>query len=238
MSDYHYDRFTADAYDLDNFQGPALGSKAPDATLTTITGEEIDLLDFDGAFLVLELGSITCPLFQSRRTGMADLVAKNPDVDFAVLYVREAHPGAGIGQHKDFANKQNMVAKLQKDDGEIRAILIDDMGGTAHRALGSFPNSLFIINKAGCVVYRSDWNNPRATAKALTRLKSGRAAGGQGLFLPAKPPVAFATLKRAGGDALKDFLFDLPKLIWKNVIKRNLRLLAGKNAGILPDHVC
>jgi hypothetical protein len=238
VSDYHYDRFTADAYDLDSFTGPEPGMKAPDAKITTTSGEIRDLLSFDGAFLVLELGSITCPLFQSRRNGMADLVRNNPDVDFAVLYVREAHPGAGIGQHQSFAHKQDMAQKLQNNDGEIRPIFIDDMEGSAHKAYGSYPNSVFIINQAGCVVYRSDWNNPGATAKALSQLKAGKAAGGQGLFLPAKPPVAIATLKRAGGDALKDFLFDLPKLIWKNGIKRNLRVLRGKNAGILPDHIC
>ncbi len=238
MSDYHYDRFTSQAYDLDSFEGPEPGDKAPDGMVTLTNGETRQLLDFTGDFLVLELGSITCPLFQSRRNGMAVQVAGNPDVDFAVLYVREAHPGSSISQHKDFADKQGMAMKLQVEDGETRPILIDDMQGSVHKAYGSYPNSVFIINRGGCVVYRSDWNNPAATAKALARLKSGRAAGGQGLFLPAKPPLAIRVLRRAGGDAVKDFLKDLPKLIWKNAIKRNLRTMLGRKAGIQPDHSC
>jgi hypothetical protein len=238
MSDYLYNRFTSQAYDLDSFEGPEPGGKAPDGAVTLTDGATRQLLDFKGEFLVLELGSITCPLFQSRRNGMAALVRGNPDVDFAVLYVREAHPGDGIGQHKDFTDKQGVARKLQSEDGEIRPILIDDMQGSAHKAYGSYPNSLFIINRGGCVVYRSDWNNPSATSKALARLKSGRAAGGQGLFLPAKPPLAIRVLRRAGGDALKDFLKDLRKLIWKNAIKRNLRTIFGRKAAIQPDHSC
>ncbi|MDA0223041.1 MAG: hypothetical protein O3A08_06155 [Proteobacteria bacterium] len=50
-------------------------------------------------------GSVTCPLFQSRG-GMAQLVASHPDVDFAILYVRKAHPGAGVSQHKSMEDKQ------------------------------------------------------------------------------------------------------------------------------------
>jgi len=238
MNDYHYDRFTAAAYDLDGFDWPGLGKKAPNGEVTTLSGNRQSLLDFSGDFLVLELGSITCPLFQSRRGFMSDLVEQNPNVDFAILYVREAHPGVDICQHKDFTEKNAMAAKLHNEDGENRPILIDDIHGSNHKAFGSYPNSVFIINRSGCVVYRSDWNNPGATGNALKRLLSGQPAGGQGMFLPAKPPIAIATLRRAGGHALKDFLFDLPKLIWKNAIKRNLRVLFGAKTPILPDHVC
>lgn len=238
MSDYHYDKFTADAYDLDNFIGPKVGTRAPEATVTLMDGSNHHILDFDGDFLVLELGSITCPLFQSRRNRMSDFVRENPETNFAILYVREAHPGVLLNQHRNFDDKRQMAGKLQDEDGEQRPIYLDDINGTAHKAYGSFPNSVFIINKNGCVVYRADWNNPGATERALSRLKAGKSAGGQGLFLPAKPPVAISILKRAGKDALVDFLKSLPKLIWKNVIKRNLRMLFGRNPDILPDHIC
>jgi len=238
MSEYHYDRFTAGAYNLDSYVGPELGSKAPNGPVTTTDGDLRELLDFEGRFLVLELGSITCPLFQSRRKGMAALAKQNPDVSFAILYVREAHPGADIGQPRDTSEKHANAHRLLTEDAELRPILIDDIEGNAHQAYGSFPNSVFIINRQGCVVYLSDWNNANATAKALARLKAGKSAGGEGLFLPAKPPLAVHTLKRAGGSALKDFLKDLPHLIWKNLIRRNLRVLTGARRSISPDHIC
>jgi len=238
MSEYNYDSFSASHYALDDFQAPQAGGKAPDFTLDTVDGAPQRLLDFTGDFLVLELGSITCPLFQSRRNVMTNLVANNPDISFAILYVREAHPGQSRPQHKTDADKHANADALCHADREERQILIDTLGGKAHAAYGSFPNSVFIINRNGCVVYTSDWNNPYATTRALKALKAGKSAAGQGIFLPAIPPVAIKTLKDAGKGAGPDFLRSLPTLIWKNLIKRNLRLLFGRPAPVYPDTAC
>ncbi len=238
MSGYNYDRFSADQYDLDNFVAPKPGDKAPDFTLTTPDGESRRLLDFDGDFLVLEAGSITCPLFQSRRSGMAALVEKYPETAFAILYVREAHPGAERPQHTSDADKHANAAALAREDHEGRLILVDTLDGQAHAAYGHFPNSVVIINRNGCVVYTSDWNNPAATGRALVALKAGKPAARQGMFLPAKPPVAIRTLRHAGKGAGLDFLRSLPVLVWHNLIKRNLRILSGRAPKIAPDTHC
>jgi len=238
MADYLYDNFSGAAYDLDRFKGPSPGDKAPNGDVITLAGETRKLLDFKGKFLVLEVGSITCPLFQSRRNGMAQLHASHPECDFAVLYVREAHPGQKIAQPKDIAAKTALAKRLQNEDAETREILIDDLNGAVHAALGGYPNSIFIINQSCCVVWRSDWNNAGATKRALSRLLAGKPAGGEGLFLPAKPPVAVATLRRAGRAAVLDFLRDFPHLVWKNLLKRNFRLLTGRRAKIEPGHIC
>ena len=146
MWDYNYDEFSTGDYNLNQFHGPDVGTKAPDFALKTPLGDEASLLDFDGDFLVLELGSITCPLFQGRREPMSDLVKKYSNVSFAVLYVREAHPGSKIPQHQSFEDKQLQAKALQEQDGEERLILIDGLDGIAHKAYGSFPNSVYIIN--------------------------------------------------------------------------------------------
>ena len=237
MSDYNYDKFETAAYQLNAFQAPELGTKAPDFMLETLRGDKQNLLDFEGDFLVLELGSVTCPLFQSRRDTMQDLAQTNPDTSFAVLYVREAHPGANCGTHKTIDDKRGNAAALDLD-GETRLILIDDLAGTAHAAYGSFPNSCFIINKNGCVLYYSDWNNPYTTGHALLALKAGKPAPRQGMFLPASPPVAFKTFKIAGKGSAPDFFRGLPKLIWANLIRRNLRVLFNRPPRIMPDATC
>ena len=96
---YNYEGFEALGYDLDQFTGPIPGTRAPDFALTKADGQAHQLLDFEADFLVLELGSITCPLFQSRRRSMVKTAAKAANADFAVLYVREAHPGTAIPAH-------------------------------------------------------------------------------------------------------------------------------------------
>ncbi len=238
MSGYNYSNFKESEYDLDNFHGPQLGAKAPGLSLKDLNGNTVKLLDFETEFLVLEMGSITCPLFQGRRKGMAEVVAANPDIKFAILYVREAHPGQTRPQHKSDADKRANALALENDGGEGREIWLDSLAGEAHIAFGQFPNSVFIINRNGCIVYMSDWNNPRATGKALRALKAGKPATGMGMFVPARPPVLLRTLKSAGPGAASDFFTSLPAMAWKNLIKRNIRVALGKNPAIAPDANC
>lgn len=224
MKRYNYDEFSSKTYDLDNFYGPKVGEKAQDFIVLNTENIKVNLLDFIGEFLVLELGSISCPLFQGRREGMSDLVGQFPGVSFSVLYIREAHPGDKIPSHQSINEKVLRAKQLQSDD-EKRNIFVDDIKGTAHHAYGGYPNSIFIINKKGCVVFRSDWNNVTATKSALVRLLSGRPANIKSYFFPAKLSVSIKTLRRSGKGAIRDFLLGLPMLIWKNFIKRNILLL-------------
>ncbi|PJE33654.1 Iodothyronine deiodinase [Pseudooceanicola marinus] len=234
---YNYDQFSANDYDLVNFRGPMPGSPAPDVTVAGLDGTPSRLLDFEGDFLVLEMGSLTCPLFQGRRKTMSSLHTDYPNVDFAVLYVREAHPGAAISSHQSNEDKKG-CATLLHSDGERRNILVDDLEGTAHRAFGGYPNSVFIINRNGCVVYASDWNNPEATGRALSLLLEGKPANLKAWFKPVAPSVSLRILRAGGKGSLADFLRGLPRLIWNNLVLRNIRLLRGKSVSTPPDAVC
>lgn len=238
MSAYNYKDFSAGHYDLDNLLGPEAGQRAPDGNVFDLAGRHRRLLDFKGSFLVLEFGSGTCPLFQSRRRGMSALPARHPDVDFAVLYVREAHPGENISAHQSMEDKLARARSLRGNDREHREILVDDLEGTVHASYGSYPNPVFIINRNGCIVYRSAWNNPTATGAALKRLKEGLPVRSEAYFFPPRPPAAFPTLRGGGLKAIGNFLRSLPVLIWKNAIKRNLRHFAGKWMKAVPDARC
>lgn len=236
--EYNYSDFSSDEYNLNDFHGPSAGEKAPDFDVIDVTNEPRKILEFSGPFLVLELGSITCPLFQSRRSGMERLKAEFPECSHAVLYVREAHPGQSISAHKSLSDKVDTACVLRDADKESRDILIDDLAGTAHRAYGGYPNAVFIINQSGCVVYRSAWNNVVATRRALKRALAGKPVRSEGLFFPAKPPVALHTLRQAGPGAGMDFLKSLPTLVWKNLIRRNFLILMGRQKAINPDAGC
>ena len=108
----------------------------------------------------------------------------------------------------------------------------------AHQALGGYPNSVFIINKKGCVLWFTDWNNPKAVERALAQISIGQPAVAKALFKPVPPWVALRTLFRGGKGATSDFFRGLPMLIWKNLIKRNWRIVRGQDVGIAPDHSC
>jgi len=223
MSNYNYDEFSTDDYDLDTQSGPDLGDKAPDFQLATTEGVTKNLLDFAGDFLVLEMGSITCPLYQSRREIMETL-DQQPNVSSAVLYVREAHPGADIQAHKTMADKIANAVRLKTEDGETRTVFIDDLEGRVHVAYGSKPNAVYIIDKTGIVVFRSDWNNAASTQKALQALVAGDEIHTKSYFHPPRPTAVVRTLGKAGKGAAVDFFRGLPVLIWNNIIKRSIRL--------------
>jgi hypothetical protein len=134
MPDYNYDEFSTGDYDFDTVVGPMVGEKAPAFELATLDGGHQSLLDFDGEFLVLEMASITCPLFQSRRPVMETLDRKVDGVSNAVLYVREAHPGADIPSHKNFDDKMACASRLKETHGETRIVFVDDFVGHEHNA--------------------------------------------------------------------------------------------------------
>lgn len=94
MSEYNYDAFSPDNYNLASAGGPEVGDKAPDFALETHDGQTRQLMGFEGECMVLELGSMTCPLFLTRQDSMEKIAQDYPNVDHAILYVREAHPGA------------------------------------------------------------------------------------------------------------------------------------------------
>ncbi|WP_299347235.1 deiodinase-like protein [uncultured Maritalea sp.] len=237
MSDYNYAEFSTGDYNLDQFFGPRLGTKAPDFTLENANGHKVNLLDFKGDFLVLEMGSITCPLFQGRRETMSGLIEKHPHVDFSVLYVREAHPGKNIGAHQNIDDKKECANRLV-NDGERRRVLVDDFEGTVHGAYGSYPNAVFIINKNGCIVFRAYWNNPDATGRALSQLLAGKPANVKSYFRPVRPDIAIKTLRDGGKGSVVDFFKGLPFLIWKNLIRRNFLLAFNREPQIRPDIKC
>ncbi|ASM71315.1 MULTISPECIES: deiodinase-like protein [Roseobacteraceae] len=116
MTGYNYSEFVAGGRNFDRVDGADVGDKAPDFLLETTDGETKALLDFSGEFLVLEMGSITCPLFQSQR-GIMETLNRQNGVSTAVLYVREAHPGAVVPGHKSFEDKIACATRLRVEDG-------------------------------------------------------------------------------------------------------------------------
>lgn len=224
-SRYNYDNFSPDDYDLLGDAGPSIGDAAADFTLETTEGETSRLLDFTGQFLVLELGSISCPLFNGRRKTMLHLDDEFAEVSFAVLYIREAHPGAAIPAHRCFANKKACAMRLASDYGDSRRVFIDSLDGSAHEAYGALPNAVYVIDQLGVVRFKAAWNNPSSVGSALSALLDGQSPSQKVYFRPPKPWIVRDTVQRAGAGSAADFLRGLPRLIWNVGIKRNFRTM-------------
>jgi hypothetical protein len=59
-------------------------------------------------------------------------------------------------------------ARAFKDEFDVkRAILLDDLDGTAHRAYGWLPNMTWIIGPGGIIHYKATWTDPADIEDAL-----------------------------------------------------------------------
>jgi hypothetical protein len=96
---YNYRRFTPEEYEFAEFTGLSAGDRFVDADLHRLDGGTARLSDFLDKPLVLETGSMTCPMYAQSAPPMQDMVTRFPDLNFVVLYVREAHPGERTPQH-------------------------------------------------------------------------------------------------------------------------------------------
>jgi peroxiredoxin len=211
---YNYDRFGLEHRVLDQLGGVRVGEAAPDFTATRLDGSQVKLSDFRGKPVVVETGSVSCPMYVSHVESMNALAFRFPDVVFLVLYVREAHPGQRIRAHRDTAQKAAAARILVGQEREDRTVVIDDIAGTAHRYYGAMPNTVHLIDGDGVVAFRAMWNDPPAVEAALRKVLVGQdAATVRTRFRPAGVCTVLRVLRRAGWRALWDFVIAFPRLV-------------------------
>jgi hypothetical protein len=213
---YGYKRFTPQEYDFTNDAGLKAGDQYQDVELSTLDGKKVHLSDYmKGKPLVLETGSMTCPMYAQSTAPMQTLIQKNPQLDYLLLYVREAHPGERRPQHSSIEDKLDAAAQTRRRYSEYsRPILVDSIDGAAHQFYGAMPNSIFIIAPNGKIVFRSIWNNTKEIESILASLSRGENITSR--ELKAIPPFSLRgvrTLFYGGGIALWDFVRGLPRLI-------------------------
>jgi len=209
-------RFKVKLYNWDTFVGPAAGDPAIDFTATDLDGNAVKLSDFRGQWVVLETGSSTCSQYTKNIDRMRALRDEFPDVEFIVVYVREAHPGERLGQHKTFEDKCRAARRLPRKYKEHRRILIDSLDGAMHRAYGAMPNVVYVINPEGIVHYRCDWTHVEGLHRALAErdhLHTDEHADMGQINASRSLWVAVRTMWTGGLLALFDFIVATPALI-------------------------
>jgi hypothetical protein len=132
------------------------------------------------------------------------------DLDFAFLtiYVREPHPGENYGAHQSWDQKLKYAQECRNQDGIQTAVLVDDLDGTVHRAYGSLPNMVYIIEKNGKIVFKAMWTDHNEIESALANLVVADRLRAQGLRV--KPSfterINYIPAEYAGG--LRERVFD------------------------------
>lgn len=217
--DYLNPRFKVKLYNWDTFVGPAAGDPAVDFTVTDMDGNEVSLSDYRGRWVVLETGSSTCSQYTKNIGRSKALRDEFPDVEFLVIYVREAHPGERLSQHKTFDDKKAAACLLESKYDEHRRVLIDTLDGAMHRAYGAMPNVVYIVNPEGIIHYRCDWAHVGGLREALSdrsRLHTLEHAELKTISAERGIAIAIKTMWTGGILALWDFVMAGPALYRKH----------------------
>jgi thiol-disulfide isomerase/thioredoxin len=191
---------------------PAPGDSVPDFDLPTLEGnrwKSADLGESGPALLVF--GSYTCPVTDSAAPGLKELYFKFRDqVRFLMVNVREAHPGKSVPQPQTIEEKMAHAKQLRDFHGFEFDVAVDDIVGTLHRALSPKPNSAYLLDQAGTILFRALWaNDTNRLAAALEAVVDGRPpnpSGSGGLIRPMLRLWRYVApvLDRAGGGAWRD----------------------------------
>lgn len=84
---------------------------------------------------------------------------RDGDFEFFIVYVREAHPGENYPRHTSWEQKLAHAEALRCEEHVQVPILVDALDGTMHADFGYLPNMIYVVNKQGVIVYRSDWTD-------------------------------------------------------------------------------
>jgi len=211
-STYNYKHFNPADYNFKKFDGPKAGENYIDFEAQTLDGKTVMLSDYLDKTIVLDTGSITCPMYANTKGPMNLLKEQYPNVHFLLLYVREAHPGSRTKQITSFTEKMDNAKSISKLYNEQREVLVDTVDGFAHKLYGSMPNMTYVIGKNGIIKFRANWTNIDALKKVLLDPDKIVSKDYYGVV---KPPLftALRTLLIGGSGALYEFLKGLPQLL-------------------------
>lgn len=215
MSEYRYKRFTTRLLFRDlrfgrNAAGP--GDAFPVFELLTTDGDRLVNSDIFGDRPVLFVfGSMTCPMTASAAPSVKKLYEEFGDrVEFIMLYVREAHPGENFTQSETMEDKLESARALKDIYNIDWTVTADNIDGDLHRALDPKPNSAFLMDSDGHILFRSLWAaDHNALRQALDDAAGGRAminSQSNALFAPVARAMGMVqeVMERGGPQAERD----------------------------------
>ena len=211
---YNYQHFNPRDYNFTVFNGPKAGEKYINFSTTTLKGKKVFISEYLDKPIVLDTGSITCPMYANTTKDMNKLQKEYPNVHFLLLYIREAHPGEKTQSVKTMEEKINHAKLTDKYYNEQREILIDSLDGKAHKLYGSMPNMTYVIGIDGIVKFRANWTNIDALKNVLKNIDTDMIEKKDFYdIVKPLPWIAIRTLLIGGTTALLEFVIGLPQLM-------------------------
>lgn len=162
--------------------GPALGDTASDFTLKTLDGQAVTLSDLRGKPVVIEFGSITCPIYRGKVDTMEQIREDYAGrVHFLFVYTREEHPTGGwrldindeagivYEQHETYEDRVAAAEHCVEVTGTDVLMALDSMDNAVTNAWSGAPNRGYILDEQGVVISKQYWIEPEMTRSTLER---------------------------------------------------------------------
>ncbi len=234
-AEYRYQHFTTKLlfHDLGFHRGSKRpGDTLPEFDLPTTGSERIATKDLvDDQPLLLVTGSMTCPMTASAIPSMKRLHARyGDDVAFVMLNVREAHPGENYPQSETLEEKADHARALKETYQMPWTVAVDDLDGSLHIAMDAKPNSAYLLDRDGTIVFRSIWaRDEDSIGAALENVKRDETPAKTESRAMVGPLVSamgsvHEVMKRAGPQAERDHWLANPPME-----------LAGRVASLFPS---
>ncbi len=233
--EYNYDHFhpvvMSDDIQLNiRSVGPHPGDMAPEFILQDTEGRTWQLSDLRGRPVVLVLGSASCPLTLGALPAFREVYRDfGGRTQWLLMYVREAHPGMGLPAHKTYEQKLRQADFFRRDDRIEWPVIVDELDGTTHRDYGMLPNSVFVIDVDGRVVFRGNVSHGPTLRRALDHLfaqdRRGTVSEGEDHMMHLLGATAYGweAIQRSGEDAVHHIVVGLPPLAANLWMGRHLR---------------
>ena len=227
---FHDARFSRDSL--------APGDVLPNQTLTRTDGTQTDLRAVAADRpLVLIVGSVSCPMTTSSLPRLVELEQKyGEQLNFALIYAREAHPGENYRQAQTLEEKVQYARELEDLHGVSWPVLVDDLDGTVHRLLDTKPNSVHIVSRDGTILFRSLFASDGGVEDALQAIAAGeepRNSQGTARIRPALVAGGYISdaLGRSGRSAYLDVLKSAPPLALLGTVSKGFPWLEKTKRG-------
>lgn len=240
--DYSYDHVRSNTLKGDMAfrpSAPKPGDRMPAFALPTTDGKRLSSDELLGEMpMLLVTGSLTCPMTRSSAPMLKELHAEFGDrVRMVLLNVREAHPGEHREQPHSVEAKMEHARELKLREAFPFTVLVDDVSGSVHRSLDKKPNSAWLVDRNGIIVYRALWaGDESGLRQALKAAARGESPAGRESTRKLAPMaegigVMQETLREAGPRAQRDLIKAAPPMAALGWIADRFRPLPPRSRG-------
>lgn len=138
-------------------------------------------------------------------------------VESLFVYTRESHPGENFPHHTAYGQKLEHAVRLRELEAITLPILVDDLSGTVHRKYGLLSNMVYLIDRQGIIVYKSDWTDHheltgmcedllRVEKMRSERVPIIRTSRSERIhWIPMDPKLRERVYRRSGQKAIEDY---------------------------------